>query len=132
MPNLIQLTGGAFQDSFQNPVAFGTLVLKLTQSQSTGGSTYEDLSPYVGGEVCDGIKFTIPLDGEGNIVLSPAYFVFANDDLHPSNSFYLVTLYSSKGQLLWGPNSQQVLQGLSPYDPTFDVGQWVPNEIIET
>jgi hypothetical protein len=137
MDGLIQLIGGSWQDSLQNLVAFGTLVMTLTQSDNQIPYLYSNLSPavlspVVNAEVCQGITFKIPLDANGNIVASPAYSVYANNILDPPNSYYLCTVYSERGELLWGPNPQQVTMGLSPVTTTFDVGQWVPGQIQES
>jgi len=131
MPNLIQLVGGAWQSPLGVPVSNGIVTLELTQEGQAQGYLFENLSPYTSEEVCTGYTIEIPLDENGNIVASPAYFVYANDDLQPPNSFYKVTVYDSRGERLWGPNSQQVLSFLSPLVDTWDCGLWVPNEIEE-
>jgi hypothetical protein len=125
------LTGGLFQDSFQNPVSFGKLVLTLKQTDySAIGYLYANLSPAI--PVVEGLTFSIPLDAFGSVVTSPAYGVLANNMLTPNNSYYLVSCYNKKGKLVWGPNAQQVNIVLSPLQMTFDIGQWVPNQITET
>jgi|ERR1035441_3612507 hypothetical protein len=136
MDGLITLTGGSFQDSIGNPVSFGTLVMTLIQSDNQIGYLYSNLnslvlSPVVDSEVCQGLSFEIPLDINGDVVASPVYSVYANDALEPPNSYYLCTVYSERGEKLWGPNPQQILMSLSPLSTTFDIGQWIPGSIQE-
>jgi hypothetical protein len=136
MDGLIQLIKGAFQDPLQNPVSFGTLVMTLVQSDNQIGYIYSNLSPLVlsplvDSEVCQGLSFEIPLDINGDVVASPVYSVYANDALEPPNSYYLCTVYSERGEKLWGPNPQQILMSLSPLSTTFDIGQWIPGSIQE-
>ena len=120
---LNQLIGGAFQDIFQTPLANGYLILELRHSSvNTNGYTYEDTSTTTQ-QITGGAKIKIPLDSSGNIVTSPTYSVFTNDSLTP-DSYYLVSCYTSNGQLVWGPNAERVLASPSP----FDIGAWVPHQ----
>lgn len=128
---LVQLIGGAFQDTLQNPIAFGTLVLTLSQTDNQPGYIYSNLSPFTVSEVCQGLTFKIPLDSNGNVITSPAYSVFANDVLSPHLSYYMATVYDARGQRVWGPNPQQINVTLSPFVGTFDLGTWVPGQISE-
>jgi len=127
----VQLIGGNFQDVLGTPVTNGTLRLVLSQSESADGYWYENLSPYTTEEVANGYEIEIPLDTDGNIVVSPPYLVYANNALQPVNSYYLVYCYDENGQLVWGPNCQNVFSSVSPLTDIFDVGQWVPNRIVE-
>lgn len=117
----VQLIGGAFQDSEGNVLANGYLKMKLSQDSQVNDS-----------EICSGIEITIQLDSNGNVASSsstpPAsnQFVWGNDQLSPTNSFYRVTGYKSNGQPAWGPNNQQVTGN----GGTFDVGTWVPNSVF--
>jgi hypothetical protein len=116
MPTKVQLTGGSFQDSEGNLLALGYLKMKLNQDESITGV----------GQVCSGIEITINLDASGVVVASPAQSVWGNDQMSPINSYYRVTGFTAKGQPAWGPNNQQV----NGSGGTFDVGTWVPNQVI--
>lgn len=93
-----------------------TISSAITVSTSTG--TLND-------EICAGAKIKILLDANGNIQASPAQYIWPNDALTPAGTFYLVSGYTAAGQLVWGPNAQQVFSTPSP----FNVGVWVPNSI---
>jgi hypothetical protein len=120
MPSKVQLIGGAFQDSEGNLLANGYLDMFLSQDCSVTGV----------GNICSGISVRIQLDSNANVASStstpPAanQYVWGNDVLLPTNNFYRVTGYTANGQPAWGPNNQQVIG-----TGTFDVGQWVPNQI---
>lgn len=113
MASKVQLTGGAFQDSEGNLLALGYLTMRLSQDSSVGTS-----------QICSGIEITIQLNSSGSVVASQ--FVWGNDQLSPANSFYTVTGFTAAGQPAWGPNNQQVVGD----GGTFDVGTWVPNQVI--
>src|SRR5579863_7755852 len=51
--------------------------------------------------------------------------IWGTDVLSPVNAYYIVKGYTSKGQLVWGPNAQQIISGA-----TFDLNGWIPNQII--
>ena len=108
----IELTGGNFQDSEGNPLALGYFTMQLNQDGSVNDS-----------QVCSGIVITITLDSNGDC--DTGQYVWGNDALAPANSFYKVTVYSAEGQIVWGPNNQQVTGS-----GTFDVGSWSPNQVI--
>src|ERR1039458_2496446 len=114
MATIVQLTGGAFQDSMGNVLANGYLTFKLSSDEEVNGSL-----------ICSGIEIRIQLDANGDIVTSPAQSVWGNDVLFPINSYYTVTGYTKPGQMAWGPNCQQVT-GTGP----FDVGTWIPNQVV--
>ena len=116
MASKVQLTGGAFQDSMGNLLANGYLTMKLSNDAEVDASL-----------ICSGIELRIQLDANGSVVVSPAQAVWGNDQLLPVNTFYKVTGYSSRGQVSWGPNNQQVLGS----GGTFDVGTWIPNLVID-
>lgn len=118
MSSKVQITGGAFQDATGAPLNVGHLTFELSQdAQVTVAGVPEQV---VGGEIIH-----VPLDANGNIITSPAQMLWPNDVLTPANTFYIVTAYTSVGQLVWGPNSQQVFSTPSP----FDVGTWVPGVV---
>jgi hypothetical protein len=110
-----QIIGGGFTDSSGNPLANGYLVFQLCQDEQ---------SP-TPGQIAAGRKIQVNLDSTGNVPASPAVFMFANDSLNPANSYYTVWAYTSVGQLVWGPQQQQVLSSPSP----FNLSNWVPNSI---
>jgi hypothetical protein len=111
-PSPCTLSGGGFQDSEGNVLANGALHFLLSQDGSVSGV----------GNICSGIEVIIQLDDDGNAVSGSE--IWGNDVISPTNSFYRVTGYSATGQPSWGPNNQQVTGS------TFDLGTWVPNQII--
>lgn len=107
----IAIVGGSFQDALGNPVAGGTLTLQLTQdAMINGGAT---------GQVCSGIEASIILDGSGNASAN----VWPNDQLTPSTTSYKATVYTSTGQLAWGPQ-YETITGSGP----FNLDTWVPTQ----
>ena len=113
-----QLSGGAFQDAVGNVLANGYLILQLSQDAQVNGNT----------QVVGGYEITINLDASGNVVTSPAQSVWPNDVLSPAGTFYNVSGYTASGQLVWGPNAQQITASPSP----FDVGAWIPGAVNVT
>lgn len=112
----VQLIGGAFQDSEGNVLANGYLMMKLNQDELVAGV----------GQICSGIEIRINLTALGSVSTSPAQLVWGNDQMSPVNAYYRVSGFDSRGQLAWGPNNQQVIGS----GGTFDVGTWVPNQVI--
>lgn len=110
-----QLTGGGFQDALGNALANGYLEMELSQDAVTSDST----------QVASGYTIRINLDTDGNIITSPSQSVWPNDVLAPTGTFYNVSAFSSEGQLVWGPNAQQVFSTPSP----FDIGSWIPGAV---
>lgn len=110
-----QITGGGFQDALGNPLALGYLQFELSQDSQVNGTT----------QIAAGYIVKINLDSSGNISTSPAQSVWPNDVISPVGTFYLVSAFSANGQLVWGPNAQQVLSTPSP----FDIGVWVPASV---
>lgn len=108
-----QITGGAFQDALGNPVANGYMLFELSQDAQVNGST----------QLGAGRIINIDLDVNGNILGTQS--VWPNDVLSPDNSFYNVSVYTANGQLVWGPNPQQVLSTTSP----FNIGVWIPGAV---
>jgi hypothetical protein len=101
---LNQLTGGAFQDSEGNPLVDGYLELKLSAVAVSGTVQVVPVS------------ITIPLDDSGNVVTDPTYSVVPNDQLTPSDTYYLASAFTSAGQRVWGPNAIRILSSPSPFD----------------
>lgn len=108
-----QITGGAFQDSLGNLVANGYMTFELSQDVQVNSNT----------QIGAGRITTITLDASGNVAGTQS--VWPNDLLLPAGSFYLVSVYTAQGQLVWGPNAQQVLSTPSP----FNIGAWVPASV---
>lgn len=111
---LIQIDGGGFQDVEGNPLANGTLFFQLSAPATDTTGTIQ---------ICDGWILEAPLDANGNLIGgSEATWVWPNDQMVPSTTFYLVWAESSSGQLSWGPNAVTIT-GSTP----FNVGNWVPS-----
>lgn len=110
-----QLTGGLFQDAEGNPLALGYLLLELSQDAQA--------SPNI--QIAAGYTVRISLNSAGSVDTTTAQSVWPNDVLSPENTFYNVSAYNTDGQLVWGPNSQQVFSTPSP----FDIGAWVPASV---
>jgi hypothetical protein len=119
-PTKVQLVGGHFQDTMGNILAEGSLVMELVQDEQLSNST---------GQVCGGIKITVPLDEEGNVFgtsgdeSEPNQYVWPTDVMTPSGASYTVWGYAADGQLAWGPNYNLLV----PSGATFDVDNWIPN-----
>ena len=109
----VNLVNGYFQDSEGNVLANGYLTFELSQNTSVNDSI-----------ICAGAVVQIALDGSGNIAAGS--YLWGNDQMLPINSFYRVTGYSSEGQIVFGPNNQQITGN----GGTFDVGTWLPNQIV--
>ena len=114
-----QLTGGHFQDAEGNVLANGYLLMLLNQDSTVTGV----------GNICAGVEIKIQLDASGDVAVSPAQSVWATDVLAPPNAYYRVTGYTVQGQPAWGPNNQQVSSN-GTGGGTFDLGTWVPNQVI--
>lgn len=112
-----QLSGGAFQYPDGTPVTNGSMLLVLSTDATVNSNV----------QISAGWTVSLPLDANGNVVSSASEVVWPNDVLTPSGSFYMVSVYTENGQLVWGPNAQQVLSTPSPYN----VGVWVPGIIEE-
>lgn len=115
MATKVQIIGGAFQDGLANALAGGWLTFELSQDAVANSGT-PDVAQLV-----SGYKVQINLDSTGNVPSSPEAFIWPNNVLAPSGTFYSVSAYSKVGQLVWGPNPQSVTD-----DDPFDIGTWVP------
>ena len=115
MSTKVQIIGGNFQSPDGTPLANGYLLFTLSQDGLVNGSS----------QIAAGREIKIVLDSTGNVVTSPAQYLWPNDVIIPANTFYTVSAYTSAGQLVWGPNSQQVLSSPSP----FDITTWVPSSV---
>jgi hypothetical protein len=138
----VQLSGGAFQDALGNVVANGYIIMQLSQDAQVTGA-----SPEI--QITAGRTLKVTLDGSGNVNASPAQSVWPNDVLTPANTYYIVSVYTASGQLVWGPNAQQVLSSPSPYDvgagwsparvnvnsaavTTYDIGVFFPGQMTNS
>lgn len=108
----LTLIGGGFQDCLGNPLAYGYLTFKLIK----------DAISNTGFQLGQGREITIQLDSSGNVSTSPTQSIWPNDLLTPSGTYYMVSAYTEAGQLVWGPNAQQVLSTTDP----FNIGVWIP------
>jgi hypothetical protein len=115
-PTKVTLTGGVFQDSEGNILANGYLEFQLSQDANIAGV----------GNIAAGITVRVDLGSDGSVKSSPLQKVWGNDQMLPANSYYRVTGYTAAGQPAWGPNNQQV----NGDGTTFDIGTWVPNQVI--
>ena len=108
------IIGGGFQDILGTPLANGYLLFELSASAAVNTTT----------RIVRGATVKINLDSDGNVAGSgpTVQSIWPNDVMTPATTFYLVSAYSSVGQLVWGPNAQQVLSTPSP----FDIGAWTP------
>lgn len=115
MATKVQLIDGQFQDSAGNPLSGGYLEFELSQDGAVNGSI----------QVAAGSVLTAPLDSNGNINEASNFSLWPNDAITPANTFYNVSAYTEGGQLVWGPNSQQVFSTPNPYN----IGVWVPGVV---
>lgn len=110
-----QITGGSFEDSEGNPLASGYLIFELVSDGIVNTST----------KVCKGTSIKVPLDSSGNVVTSTVYSLWPNDVMTPNTTFYYVSAFTSKGQLVWGPYAQTIKSTPSPYN----IGAWIPGKL---
>ena len=113
MPAKVNIVNGHFQDLEGNDLSNGYLTFELTQNASVNDSI-----------VCSDATVTIALDVNGDVVSGS--YLWGNDQMTPINSFYRVTGYTVEGQIVFGPNNQQIIGD----GGTFDLGTWVPNQIV--
>ena len=110
------ITGGGFQDSSGNPIANGYLTFQLSHD-----SNITTFGAPNGSQVAAGIQVTLLLDTIGNLCRNQ--FLWTNDQLQPSGSYYTVNLYNSQGLLVWA--FPQVFE-IQPYQPTINIGSVQP------
>jgi hypothetical protein len=115
MSTVNQISGGLFQDNEGNPLANGYLLLELSQDCTVNTTT----------QVCSNCIIKVPLDVNGNVVVSPVYSLWPNDVLTPSGTFYFISAYTVNGELVWGPNCNQILSSPSP----FVLGALIPGDV---
>ena len=108
-----QIVGGNFQDSEGNVLAFGSVEFVLSQDEAI----YTALSPIVlAGEVAAGIPISVALDGTGNVPVSPAVYLWPNDQLVPAGSTYSVTAFNQYGARVWGPYPFPIPSSPDPFN----------------
>lgn len=89
------LTGGGFQDCEGNLLVNGRITFELSAlATDIQTGTFQ---------ICPGEVVLYILDENGNI--SGTQYIWSNDLLYPATTFYRITVYTSRGQLAWGPNS---------------------------
>lgn len=110
MPVFTTLTNGAWQDAHGNPIAGGSLVLKLSSDAKL--SSNGQIAPRY-------VSFT--LDNSGN--LPGGATVYGNDQLTPAGTFYIAEVLNSGGSRVWGPQNWALVAG------TTDAGTIVPTVI---
>jgi hypothetical protein len=109
MASKAQLINGAFQDLSGNPLNNGILRLTLSHDSNLSATPY--------GQVVAGVTTTIYLDNNGNV--SGTQYVWTNDVLSPSGSYYTVDAYNNQGLKAWGAPQYWTLT----YSSTIDLGQ---------
>lgn len=88
----ISLPALQFFDSEGNPVALGSVELALSVDCQTTSNT----------QIGSSVSVKIPLDSTGTITGS--YLIWQNASLTPSGSYYILSVYTSSGQLVQGPD----------------------------
>jgi hypothetical protein len=100
-----QIIGGGFQDALGNKLASGYITLRLNTDAVTG----------TGAQLAAGRLVRVSLDINGDI--SGTVLLWPNDQMTPTDTVYIVRVYSVKGQLAW--SSEQVIpSGVGSYDIT--------------
>jgi hypothetical protein len=103
-----QLINGAFQDAEGNLLTNGVLTLTLSQDSNIASSPYA--------QVVSGITTKIYLDNNGNVAGSQ--YIWTNDVLSPSGTYYTVNAYNFQGLKAWGAPQYWTLT----YAATIDLG----------
>lgn len=93
----------AFTDPQGNPVVSGYIILRL----SVGAKVIAN------GEVVNQTNVKISLDATGKVVAGQV--IFANDELLPTGTYYVMNLFSANDALLRGPENW-ILSGGAPID----------------
>ena len=96
------LENGSFQDAVGTVVNGGTIEFVLSH----------DAMIIAGGQVAP-TRVTATLDSSGD--MPGAFTILANDELTPSGTFYLTTVFDSNGARVFGPE-RWVFSGTSPID----------------
>jgi hypothetical protein len=96
------LENGSFQDAVGTVVNGGTIEFVLSH----------DAMIIAGGQVAP-TRVTATLDSSGD--MPSAFTILANDELTPTGTFYLTTVFDSNGARVFGPE-RWVFSGASPID----------------
>lgn len=88
----IALPALQFFDPEGNPVANGHITLGVSVDCQTTSNT----------QVGSGLSVKVPLDTTGTVTGS--YVIWQNASLTPSGSYYIISVYTSSGQLVQGPD----------------------------
>jgi hypothetical protein len=84
-----------FQDLDGTPLSSGyTLISLSSDAQSPAG------------QICGGLTLRVPLDSNGTMTFTPQ--VYANSDLSPSDTTYVLEAYNSSGLRVLGPKAVTV------------------------
>lgn len=84
------LTVNTFVNPDGTPVANGYIRIRLNQDGSVSGNQIQ-------------ASYTeIALDSNGTIIGSPVFWPNAN--INPSGTYYILLVYATTGQLVYGPN----------------------------
>lgn len=84
-----------FQDLDGSPLASGYVLIYLsTDAQSPSG------------QICGGLTLKVPLDSTGTMTFTPQ--VYANADLVPTATSYIVQAYNAAGLIVLGPKAVTV------------------------
>ena len=105
---LRQIIGGGFQDLSGHSIGLGYMTFRLSSDAVVSGV-----------QISSGILTRASLDAGGNI--SGTVMLWPNDQMIPSNTVYIVKVYTENGELCW--QSQQTIPSGTG---SFDIGSWVP------
>ena len=99
MSALAQIIGGSFTDVSGNALAGGQAVFQLSNDEATNPAA---------NEIGAGINVSATLDSSGNVITSPATYLYITDLLNPSGAYYTIRVYTAEGQLAFGPQYFQL------------------------
>lgn len=114
--NKAQLTGGSFQNNQGAVLSNGYLTFQLNHD-----SNVYTLGGPNGIQVIAGQTTKMLLDGNGNLVANQ--FLWTNDALSPSGSFYTVQAFDSNGIPQW--LTPQIFY-IQPYASSISIGTLTP------
>jgi hypothetical protein len=104
-----QIINGGFQAADGSALALGTLKFRLNTDAVTSGNE----------QIVAGRIVSVPLDSSGNV--SGTVDIWPNDQLTPTDTVYIVTAISARGEISW--RSEQVIpSGVG----SFDLNTWIP------
>jgi len=112
---LVELQGGAFQDSSGNVLDSGFLTMTLS---------HDEQDPATSTQIAAGLPVRIALDNAGNVATGQS--VWATDVLLPAEAYYIVEAFRSDGTRAWeSPQFETVPSGSS-----YNIGSWIPNQPV--